>query len=159
MRSGFALGATAAAALVLVACRPGATGQPSPGPSVLAAASHGGTAAPSVPGQTDTTWGRIWDGVPSSFPVAPGAVIATDPGDGAASAHLALDSPDARGIASFYRDALVVRGFDALVDGPLEDGSLTVSADDGYGCRVQVTVTPAGSTNLIAVLYGTGCPA
>jgi hypothetical protein len=96
--------------------------------------------------------------VPSSFPIAPGAVAATDPGDGAVSAVLALDSPDAQGIASFYRDALVARGFGAMVDGPLEDGSVAVAADDGYGCRVQVAVKPAGSTNLISVLYGSGCP-
>ena len=36
--------------------------------------------APSLPSQTDTAWGRIWDDVPDSFPVAAGAEPATDTG-------------------------------------------------------------------------------
>lgn len=113
---------------------------------------------PSLPSQTDTEWGRIWDAVPSSFPVVTGAVPATDAGDGATSALLALVAPDAMVIAAFYRDALEAMGMVVSTDGPLEDGSVTVSGTDGYGCAVQVAVKPAGSTNLISVLYGAGCP-
>jgi len=114
--------------------------------------------APSLPSQTDTAWGRIWDAVPSTFPVIQGAVPATDTGEGAASALLALQAPDAMVIAAFYRDALQAMGMTVSMDGPLEDGSVTVSGADGNNCAVQVSVKPAGSTNLISVLYGAGCP-
>ena len=113
---------------------------------------------PSLPTQTDTDWGRIWDAVPSTFPVIPGAVPATDTGDGAASALLALQAPDPRVIAAFYRDALQAMEMIVTLDGPLEDGSVTVLGMDGNDCAVQVGVRPAGSTNLISVLYGAGCP-
>ena len=114
--------------------------------------------APSLPSQTVTAWGRIWDAVPSTFPVIQGAVPATDTGEGAASALLALQAPDAMVIAGFYRDALQAMGMTVSMDGPLEDGSVTVSGADGNNCAVQVSVKPAGSTNLISVLYGAGCP-
>jgi hypothetical protein len=112
---------------------------------------------PSLPTQTDTEWGRIWDAVPSTFPVIRGAVPATDSGEGATSALLALQAPDPMVIAAFYRDALQGMGMSVSVDGPLEDGSVTVSGTDRGACAVQVSVRPAGSTNLISVLYGAGC--
>jgi hypothetical protein len=118
----------------------------------------GSTAPPSLPTQTDTEWGRIWDAVPSTFPVIRGAVPATDTGDGAVSALLALQAPEPMVIAAFYRDALQGMGMSVSVDGPLEDGGVTVSGMDRGACAVQVGVRPAGSTNLISVLYGAGCP-
>jgi hypothetical protein len=115
-------------------------------------------AHPSLPTQTDTEWGRIWDAVPSTFPVIRGAVSATDTGEGAVSSLLALQAPDPMVIAAFYRDALQAMGMIATMDGPLEDGSVTVAGMDTNDCAVQVSVRPAGSTNLISVLYGAGCP-
>lgn len=122
-------------------------------------ASPAATSAPSLPSQTATDWGRIWDAVPASFPVAPGAVPATDTGQGPVSALLAVEEADqsVADVARFYGDALEDRGMLVSSEGPLEDGSVTLSASDGYDCRVQVGFRPAGSLTLIAVLYGAGC--
>ena len=110
-----------------------------------------------VPSQTSTEWGTIWDDVPASFPVAAGATPATDSGQGPVSALLAVDGV-AADVAQFYEDALKAKGLLVSSDGPLEDGRVTLTASDGYDCRMQVVVRPAGSLNLIAVLYGAGCP-
>jgi len=148
--------------LALIGCAPSASPGPSSTSNVPTSTSTSTTTrpttAPGLPTQTDTEWGRIWDALPSSFPTITGAVPATDTGDGAASALLALQAPDAMVIAAFYRDALHATGMVASTDGPLEDGSVTVSGSDGDGCAVLVSVKPARSTNLISVLYGAGCP-
>lgn len=143
--------------LLPAGCAPAVSPTPS-ATSSLPPATQGSSPAPSLPTQSDTDWGRIWDGVPASFPVIRGAVPSTDTGEGAVSALLALEAPDAMVIAAFYRDALQATGMTVSLDGPLEDGSVTVSGTDGYECEVQVGVEPAGSTNLISVLYGAGCP-
>jgi hypothetical protein len=152
------------AVLAVAGCSPSEAGTPRP-PSSRAASTvtspspaPGSTARTSLPPQTDTEWGRIWDAVPSTFPVISGAEPATDTGDGAVSELLALQAPDPMVIAAFYRDALQGMGMIVSLDGPLEDGSVTVSGTSGSGCAVQVGVRPAGSTNLISVLYGAGCP-
>ena len=146
------------ALLALAACAPSGSSPPASASSLPPPATQPSPPAPSRPSQTDTAWGRIWDAVPSTFPVIRGAVPATDTGDGATSALLALQAPDPMVIAAFYRDALRAMGMLVTMDGPLEDGSVTVSGADGNDCAVQVGVRPAGSTNLISVLYGAGCP-
>ena len=145
------------ALLALAACAPSGSSPPASASS-LPPETQAASPAPSRPSQTDTAWGRIWDAVPPAFPVIRGAVPATDTGDGATSALLALQAPDPMVIAAFYRDALRAMGMIVMMDGPLEDGSVTVSGADGNDCAVQVGVRPAGSTNLISVLYGAGCP-
>lgn len=143
----------------IAACSPGATLGPtsaaSAGPS--AGATSAASPAPTLPSQTSTEWGRIWDAVPGSFPVAAGAVPATDSGEGPVSDLLAVEGV-AADVAGFYRDALKAKGLLVSSDGPLEDGRVTLTASDGYDCRMQVVVRPAGSLNLVAVLYGAGCP-
>jgi hypothetical protein len=152
------LATLAPALLALAGCTPSASSPPSSNSALPPPATHALTPTASLPSQTDTAWGRIWDAVPSTFPVIRGAVPATDTGDGAVSALLALQAPDPMVIAAFYRDAIQAMGMTVSVDGPLEDGSVTVSGTDVNGCSVQVGVRPAGSTNLISVLYGAGCP-
>ena len=148
-------------AVVLAGCSPsGPNTSATPSGAPSPAASPAGTAASSLPSQTATAWGRIWDAVPGSFPVAPGAVPATDTGQGPVSDLLAIEKADqpVADVARFYEDALEDKGMLVSSDGPLEDGSVTVSASDGYDCQVRVRIRPAGSLTLIAVLYGAGCP-
>jgi hypothetical protein len=146
------------ALLALAACAPSGSSPPTSAATLPPPATQGSSPAPSLPSQTDTAWGRIWDAVPSTFPMIRGAVPATDTGEGAVSALLALQAPDAMVIAAFYRDALQAMSMTVTMDGPLEDGSVIVSGTDGNDCAVQVSVRPSGSTNLISVLYGAGCP-
>lgn len=147
-----------ATSMAVAACLPfGPTG-----PSASTNGSPGATtgnspAPPSLPTQTETDFGRIWDAAPPSFPRFPGSAPATDPGGGAASSILAINSADIRAIATFYRDALQARGLVASIDGPLEDAAMIVSGMDGDGCEVEVGVRPTGATTLIVVLYGAGC--
>ena len=145
------------ALLALAACAPSGSSPPTSASTVPPPATQASSPTPSLPTQTDTAWGRIWDAVPSTFPVIRGAVPATDTGEGAVSALLALQAPDPMVIAVFYRDALQAMDMIVSMDGPLEDGSVTVSGTDANGCAIQVGVRPAGSTNLISVLYGAGC--
>src|SRR4029079_15915087 len=96
----------AAIPLLLTACSvlydpPPPSGTPAPtGGTPALTPVPGGSTAPSAgassaavspPTQTDTEWGRIWDGLPAGFPLPPGAVP-TEIGEGAASATLAVGS-------------------------------------------------------------------
>jgi hypothetical protein len=145
------------ALLVVAACSPGAGGNPStmgPSSSVPTTA----TSAAGLPSQTDTAWGRIWDALPPAFPAPPGAQPATDTGGGPASAQLAVGSATGDQTARFYEDALGDSDYSVDRDGPLEDGSIVVSATDGYQCRIQVTVLPVATGSIVTLLYGSGCP-
>ena len=54
---------------------------------------------------------------------------------------------------------LAIGGWRTVVDGPLEDGSITVDAvRNGTTCRAQVRAMPLGGIVRITVLYGAGCP-
>ena len=127
----------------------GATAQP----TILA-----GSPAPTLPSQTDTAWGRIWDALPSSFPLAPNTRLATDTGEGPSTA--VLEVPDSRdAIVQFYRAAFRDASFEIGTDGPLEDGSVTVTANDGDQCRIELSVRGVGAKeSMVTVLYGAGCP-
>jgi len=152
--------------LLVAACSPGPAASPTPavtaaGVQTAPAAtggSGGGTAAPSLASQTDTAWGRIWDALPPSFPGMAGTEIATDTGEGASSAHLSI--PEARDqVVLFYRQAFRDAGYSIGTEGPLEDGSVTVTATDGYQCRLELSVRGTGAReSLVTVLYGAGCP-
>ena len=112
-------------------------------------------------GQTDSDWGPIWNEVPPDFPVPAGAEPA-EPDNGPVSAAStiptsALANPLA--VTQFYVDAFSAAGYGGGRDGPLEDGSYTAWASNGYGCDILVTVVPRGDEELLAtVLYGAGCP-
>lgn len=110
-------------------------------------------------GQSDTSWGRIWDTIPASFPVLPGATPADDAGGEPASARFAVEGGDPLVIATWLQDALEVATFSTLgFNGPGEDGGYLIDSTGDGDCRIQTTVTPFGATTFVAVLYGAGCP-
>ena len=127
---------------------------PVPGPSE----------APSTPEppvtQTDTAWGRIWDGLPAGFPVYPGAVESEEAGGGepvSATFSVADAAPDE--IATALQSQLELATFSTeALSGPLEDGGFVIDSVGDAGCRIETTVTPAGGLTLITVRYGAECP-
>lgn len=154
--------------LLVAACGsgPGETSGGSAGPSTASSRApetnlpaETQTFDPSLPSQSDTTWGPIWDAIPPSYPVPDGAKDADAP-DGPVSAAFSVPTSvsGARAIAEFYQGALEEGGFGGTgLDGPLEDGSFTVWSSNGYGCDSLVTVTPRGTESLITILYGALC--
>ena len=115
---------------------------------------------PSFPDQAETEWGPIWLAVPENFP-APPRGEAAEPETGPASAAWivppgALPSP--RDVAQFYVDRYTEEGYGGGRNGPLEDGSYTAWASDGYGCDIVVTAVSRGESTLATVFYGAGCP-
>ena len=142
------------AASAMAGCDAGASPASTPGGTIAPIATSGVT----LPGQTDTDWGPIWDALPPSFPFPPDGQLATDTGEGPVSAELAIGSGTAGGVAAFYRDYLEAEGFAVTEDGPLEDGGIVVSGVTGYPCRIAVTVRPAGGLLLATVMYGAACP-
>ncbi len=114
-------------------------------------------------GQSDTDWGPIWDDLPPGFPLPPGGEP-LESGAGTVTAAWTVASgaaggaSDPRGIAQRYVDAFSAAGYGGGRDGPLEDGSYTAWASNGYGCDMLVTATPRGEETLVTVLYGAGCP-
>lgn len=150
------------AAVALAACSAGTTA----GPSGIATAGAStsttpvtprATTAASLPTKTDTAWGRIWDGVPDSFPMPTGAVPATDTGQGPSSGQLVVAGAPSD-IADGYVSGLRSGGWTVNRDGPLEDGSYVVKAQNGEGCEAQVSVLSIGDASLVTILYGAGCP-
>jgi hypothetical protein len=130
----------------------------SAGQSTSPAASEPGP-GPSTPAQADTAWGRIWEGLPAAFPQVAGSEP-TEVGN-PEPASATLDVPAGGGIdsvVSFYRSALEAAGYSVSVDGPLENGSFTISATGSAGCAAQVSVEPLGSSITVTVLYGAACP-
>jgi hypothetical protein len=148
----------AVAVLALAACSSGPAGSPTDALVTGAAPSiPTGTLAPSLPTQTDTSWGRIWDGVPDSFPFPTGAEPATDAGTGPLSGQLVVTAP-ASDVADSYVSGLHATGWTVNKDGPLEDGSVVVNATSAGGCKAQVTVRSIGDASLVAILFGASCP-
>ena len=150
----------------LAACSPGPSGAPTgtagSAPPATGNASVPATGGPLVtlPGQTDTAWGRVWDAVPPSFPAIPGAQP-VEPGSEPVSA--AFDLPAAAGsaadVAGTFVDALGVAGWSTTIDGPLEDGSFVVDgARAGTLCQARVQAIPLGGIVRLTVLYGSSCP-
>jgi len=163
-----AAGALALATAVVAGC--GAVGpsasSPSSGPPASAPVLTpvpGGSAAPSPadaspPSQSDTDWGRIWDALPASFPLPPGATP-TETGEGPASARVQVPG-GAAATAALMQSSLTGRGFaiDAA-NGPAEDGGFAIDASRlGTECRTQIRVTPLGDVTVVTVLYGALCP-
>jgi hypothetical protein len=82
---------------------------------------------------------------------------ATDTGEGATSAQLSV--PRSVGdVAAFYVSALDAAGWSASRDGPLEDGSIDVTATKGEGCQLAISILPFAEGSLVRALYGAGCP-
>jgi hypothetical protein len=153
----------AVALVALAGCAQGPSAAPtatSPGASTTPPGGASAGPGASLPAQADTAWGRIWEGLPNSFPQAAGAEP-TEVG-GAEPASATLDVPTTAGtvdaVVSFYRTALEAAGYSVSVDGPLENGGFTVAATGSSGCAAQVSVEPMGSSMTVTVLYGAACP-
>lgn len=110
--------------------------------------------------QTDTAWGRIWDGLPAGFPVYPGAVESEEAGGGEpVSATFSVADVSADEIATALQSQLELATFSTeALAGPLEDGGFVIDSVGDAGCRIETTVTPAGGLMLITVRYGADCP-
>jgi len=114
-------------------------------------------ASPSPPTWTATEWGRIWDALPPSFPVHPGAEP-IESTTGPASATLTVPAK-VGAAAAWWQPALERAGYSTVaVSGPLEDGSIVIDSTGGGDCRVQVTITPTGAMTTATILYGAACP-
>ena len=110
-----------------------------------------------VPTQTETAWGRIWDRVPDSFPLPQGA-IATDTGEGAVSGSFAIGA-SADQAADFMQARLQAAGYSfESLEGPAEDGGMTLNAVAAAGCGLQIRLTPLSGTTQMTVMYGAACP-
>jgi hypothetical protein len=155
------------AIVVLAACDPGSTAGPSSTPKASARPTSG-SAAPSAasngggvqPSQTDTDWGRIWDGLPNGFPRYPGSTAGDEGATGPVSAIVLVQTADAKGIATFFQSALQDAGYtiDGL-SGPLEDGGYVVDMTGSTaGCKLQVTAAPTGGLTTVTIMYGAACP-
>jgi hypothetical protein len=130
------------------------------GPPASPTAAVPSTPGPSLPSQSDTAWGRIWDALPPSFPIPAGA-IPTETSSGPVTAELALPrGSTAARAAAFFRGELQKVGFAAVnLDGPLEDGRFVVSVPGAAGaCQIEVQAVPMGAGVVARVLYGAGCP-
>lgn len=122
---------------------------PTPSPSV----------APSLPSQSETTIGRIWDALPPSFPLPSGAepTEVREPEEPASGVFAVPGS--ALEVATTLRGALEAKGFvTAAANGPFEDGSYVIDSAAGEGCRIRSTVRPMGDLTVLLVRYGAACP-
>ena len=156
-----------AATGLLAAC----TGAASPA-TAPATSSHGPSA--STPAQTlaavtpapgaatvvTVAWGKIWDRVPSSFPLPSDAEPAqpADPVEGPSSGVFTTSfgvNEAAQGIEA----GLTAAGWSPGATTSGEDGSRNISAVGASpACRSLVTVRPLGSVHFVTVYYGAGCP-
>ena len=160
------LALVSALVLVLVGCRTngnaptGAVGTVPPGTGNASPPPSPEPATPLPVDQVDTDWGPIWARVPDAFPVPPGAEPAeADTTVSAAWTVPAGARPAAREVAQFFADRFSEAGLGGGLDGPLEDGSYTTWASNGYGCDLLVTAMPRGAEETFAtVLFGAGCP-
>ncbi len=114
---------------------------------------------PSLPSQSETTIGRIWDALPPSFPLPSGAepTEVREPEEPASGVFAVPGS--ALEVATSLRDALEAKGFvTAAANGPFEDGSYVIDSAAGAGCRIRSTVRPMGDLTVLLVRYGAACP-
>lgn len=159
VRFAAALTLAAVCAVAIAACVSG-TGTVSTAIPASPVAGGGSESSPAVtpPGMTETSWGRIWDGLPPSFPHYPG-VEPTETGEGPASA--VLDVPGkATTAADWYAKALKQAGYSTEArSGPLENGSIVIaSVGSEPGCRVQTSLVPSGGRTIATILFAAACP-
>jgi hypothetical protein len=137
---------------------PGATAVPTGTPVATTPEPSVQTPEPSGSGttQTDTEWGRIWDAIPRSFPIYPGAEPTTDVGP-PASAQFVVPA-DVATATTWTKSALDATGLRTTVSGPLEDGSMTLDSVGANGCAAKTTIARMGGLTILTVLYGASCP-
>jgi hypothetical protein len=166
-----AIAAAIGLALLLGGCnRATATLNPGMAPSAIASDGSAGRSSPAASadastsplpvGQTDSDWGRIWDSLPTAFPVYPGAVPAEQAQTGPVSATLAVAGREARAVVTWMQAELERSAYRTeALNGPLEDGSYVLeSIGSPTECRVEVAVAPLGDLTLVTVRYGAACP-
>jgi hypothetical protein len=153
-----ALVGLSAMAGLLAACTVAASLGPSAPTSTRAVATA--TPAPSAPSVVTVAWGRIWDQVPSSFPLLPDAEPAqpadpvAGPSSGTFTTGLGVDEATQR-----IQAALRGAGWSLGAMTSAEDGSHEIPAVGANpGCRSLVTVRALGSMHFVTVYYGAGCP-
>ena len=118
------------------------------------------TPTPSAATVVTVAWGKIWDQVPSSFPLPSDAEPAqpADPVEGPSSGVFTT-SFGVNEAAQSIEAGLTAAGWSlgAMTSG--EDGSRDISAVGvSPGCRSRVIVRPLGSVHFVTVYYGAGCP-
>lgn len=157
--------------LAVAACgstNPSSTASPQASASSTASASSAApveTLAPVTPGplldgQTETDWGRIWDSLPTGFPIYRGATLSDEIGGGPTSGTYVVDGGVPDTIAAWYQGELEIAAFSTeAMSGPLEDGSWVIdSVGRDPGCRLRLTVAPLGGLTSLTFLYGAACP-
>jgi hypothetical protein len=128
-----------------------------PAPSAALAAI---TPAPGPATVVTVAWGKIWDRVPSSFPLPSDAEPAqpADPVEGPSSGVFTTSfgvNEAAQGIEA----GLTAAGWSLGATTSGEDGSRDISAVGASpDCRARVIVRPLGSVHFVTVYYGGGCP-
>jgi hypothetical protein len=128
-----------------------------PAPSAALAAI---TPAPGAATVVTVAWGKIWDRVPSSFPLPSDAEPAqpADPVEGPSSGVFTTSfgvNEAAQGIEA----GLTAAGWSLGATTSGEDGSRDISAVGASpDCRSRVIVRPLGSVHFVTVYYGAGCP-
>lgn len=142
------------------AASPTTEASPSASPSEQPASpSPEASTAPSLPTQSDTSIGRIWDALPPSFPLPSGAepTEIREPEEPASGVFDVPGSP--LDVANGLRTALEARGFaTAAATGPFEDGSYVLDSTGSGGCRIRSTIRPMGDLTILLVRYGAACP-
>jgi hypothetical protein len=132
------------------------TGTSPSGPSLTPV--PGGATAEVPPTWTDTTWGRIWDALPPSFPLPVGSVP-TEPGEGPVSGTFAVGASAEQAADSVMAGLMRRRYTIEARSNPSEDGSVVIDAVGAApDCRVQVRLTPLSGTTHMVVMFGAGCP-
>jgi hypothetical protein len=133
---------------------------PSPSPSEApASASPGPSLAPSLPTQSETSIGRIWDALPPSFPLPAGAepTEIREPEEPFSGVFEVSGEPVA--VARALQTALEEHGFaTAAASGPFEDGSYVIDSTGSGDCRIRSTIRPMGDLTILLVRYGAACP-
>jgi len=118
------------------------------------------TPAPGAATVVTVAWGKIWDRVPSSFPLPSDAEPAqpADPVEGPSSGVFTTSfgvNEAAQGIEA----GLTAAGWSLGATTSGEDGSRDISAVGASpDCRSRVIVRPLGSVHFVTVYYGAGCP-
>ncbi len=121
------------------------------------ASAPGGTQAGRT--QTESGWGRIWDGVPAGFPKFPGSTIADPISPDPVSATYSVANDDTAQIAVWMQSSLELATFSTeSLSGPLEDGGFVLELVGEGDCRIQTSVQPLGGVTFVIVRYGAACP-
>jgi hypothetical protein len=106
--------------------------------------------------ETETAIGRIWDGLPPSFPKLPGQ---TESEIGSATSGLFVANMSAAAASQAIENALEAQGWAVDVGSPLEDGTIVLEATgQAAACKAEVRFTPQSGTVTMAVLFGAACP-